>query len=121
MECTDRLEDLPTRLTGRDLDIGRFADGAGRPRVTVPVPDWDRHVRTGVDDLLFAAAASPMAPSRMRDLLGRLLERAPEDRRAVVRDVSGGSGARAATRIPSSGRPAPTTRAAAGGLHRLAR
>ncbi|MCX4776646.1 DUF2254 family protein [Streptomyces sp. NBC_01264] len=85
-ESLDRLEDLLTRLSGRDLGIGRFADGSGRLRVTIPVPDWERYVRTAVDDLLFSAADSPMALRRMRDLLGRLAERVPESRRAVVRE-----------------------------------
>ncbi|MFD3542558.1 DUF2254 family protein [Streptomyces sp. NPDC058662] len=86
VESLDRLEDLLTRLAGRDLDIGRFADGTGRLRVTLPVPDWDRYVRTTVDDLAVAAAGSPMALRRLRDLLAGLLERAPEDRRPVVRE-----------------------------------
>ncbi|MEU9081581.1 DUF2254 family protein [Streptomyces sp. NPDC048357] len=86
VEAVDRLEDLLTRLADRELDFGRFADGAGRVRVTVPVPDWDQYVRTAFDDLLFAAADSPMALRRVRDLLGRLAEESPESRRAVVRE-----------------------------------
>ncbi|MFF1415486.1 DUF2254 family protein [Streptomyces sp. NPDC058289] len=86
VESLDRIEDLLTRLADRELSIGHFADGTGRLRVTVPVPDWDRYLRTAVDDLLYAAAGSPMALRRMRDLLGRLAERAPESRRGRVRD-----------------------------------
>ncbi|MFI1282651.1 DUF2254 family protein [Streptomyces sp. NPDC020858] len=86
VESFDRLEDLLIRLAGRELDIGRIKDGAGRVRLTVPVPDWDQYIRTAVDDLVFAAAGSPMALRRMRDLLGRLLEQSPESRRAVVRE-----------------------------------
>lgn len=86
VESLDRLEDLLTRLAGRELSIGHFADEGGRLRVTVPVPDWERYIRTAVDDLVFAAAGSPMALRRMRDLLARLVERAPECRRGVVRD-----------------------------------
>ncbi|MEV8535759.1 DUF2254 family protein [Streptomyces sp. NPDC051211] len=86
VESMDRLEDLLTRLVDRELDIGRFHDAAGRLRVTVPVPGWEQYVATAADDLVFAAAGSPMALRRMRDLLGRLLERCPEDRRASVRD-----------------------------------
>lgn len=85
VESMDRLEDLLVRLADRELGIGHFADAGGRLRVTVPVPDWEQYVRTAVDELLFAAR-SPMALRRMRDLLGRLVERAPESRRAVVRD-----------------------------------
>ncbi|MFD5889196.1 DUF2254 family protein [Streptomyces sp. NPDC060334] len=86
VEALDRLEDLLTRLADRDLEIGTFDDPAGRPRVSVPVPDWDRYIRTAVDDVLFAAAGSPMALRRMRDLLRGLSERVPERRRAVLRD-----------------------------------
>lgn len=86
VESMDRLEDLLTRLAGLELGIGRFADEGGRLRVTLPVPDWERYVRTAVDELLFAAAGSPMALRRMRDLLSRLAERIPESRRGIVRD-----------------------------------
>ncbi|MFC8588895.1 DUF2254 family protein [Streptomyces sp. NPDC057217] len=86
VEVLDRLEDLLVRLAGRDLAVGRFHDSAGRLRVSVPVPDWEHYVRTAVDDVLFAATGSPMALRRTRDLLRALLERAPEDRRAVVLD-----------------------------------
>lgn len=86
VEALDRLEDLLTRLAGRELDIGRFHDDDGRLRVTVPVPGWERFVRTAVDDVAFAAAGSPMALRRMRDLLLALAQRAPESRRGVVRD-----------------------------------
>lgn len=86
VESMDRLEDLLTRLAGLDLGVGRFADGDGRVRVTLPVPDWERFVRTAVDDLLFSAAGSPMALRRMRDLLSRLAEQVPESRRGIVRD-----------------------------------
>ncbi|MFD9406072.1 DUF2254 domain-containing protein [Streptomyces sp. NPDC059989] len=86
VESLDRLEDLLARLADRELDIGNFPDEEGRLRVTVPVPDWEQYVRTAVDELVFAAAGSPMALRRMRDLLGRLQERAPEDRCAVLRE-----------------------------------
>lgn len=86
VESMDRIEDLLARLADRELAIGRFHDGAGRLRVTVPVPDWERYVRTALDELVFAAAGSPMALHRLRALLGGLLERCPEARREVVRE-----------------------------------
>ncbi|MET9468251.1 DUF2254 family protein [Streptomyces sp. NPDC006544] len=89
VDCLDRLEDLLTRLAGRDLDVGRFADDDGALRVTVPVPGWEQFVRTAVDDLVFAAGGSPMALRRMRTLLARLVEQSPEGRRGVLRDRLG--------------------------------
>ncbi|MCJ0874548.1 DUF2254 family protein [Streptomyces sp. AP-93] len=86
VESLDRLEDLLVRLAGCELRIGHFSDEDGRLRVALPVPDWERYVRTAVDDLLFAAAASPMALRKMRDLLAGLVERIPESRRGIVRD-----------------------------------
>lgn len=86
VEALERLEDLLTRLADRDLDIGRFHDPAGRLRVSVPAPGWDRYVRIAVDDVVIAAAGSPMALRAMRDMLRRLAERTPEGRRAVVDD-----------------------------------
>ncbi|MFH8888572.1 DUF2254 family protein [Streptomyces sp. NPDC017949] len=85
-ESMDRTEDLLTRLVDRELDIGRFPDGAGRTRVTIPVPDWEQYVATAVDELASAAAGSPMALRRLRDLLARLEQRCPAERRAVVRE-----------------------------------
>lgn len=86
VDCLEHLEDLLTRLAGRDLDIGRFTDGEGALRVTLPVPDWEQYVRTAVDDLAFAASGSPMALRRIHTLLTRLAERAPDGRRGVLRD-----------------------------------
>ncbi|MFF4318362.1 DUF2254 family protein [Streptomyces sp. NPDC001568] len=86
VESMDRTEDLLTRLADRDLGIGHFPDGAGRPRVTLPVPDWEQYVATAIDELSYAAAGSPMALRRLRDLLARLEARCPPERRAVVRE-----------------------------------
>ncbi|WP_218138012.1 DUF2254 family protein [Streptomyces sp. TLI_105] len=84
VEALDRLEGLLVCLADRDLDIGRFDDPAGRTRVSVPAPGWDRYVRTALDDVILAAHGSPMALRGTRDLLRRLVERTPEARRALV-------------------------------------
>ncbi|MFD3532212.1 DUF2254 family protein [Streptomyces sp. NPDC058664] len=86
VEALERLEGLLVRLSDRDLDIGRFDDPDGRTRVSVPAPGWDRYVRTAVDDVILAARGSPMALRGTRDLLRRLSERTPDDRRALVHD-----------------------------------
>ncbi|MFD3336658.1 DUF2254 family protein [Streptomyces sp. NPDC058700] len=86
VEALERLEGLLVRLADRDLDIGRFDDPDGRTRVSVPVPGWDRYIRTAVDDVILAAHKSPMALRGTRDLLRRLMERTPDDRRALVHE-----------------------------------
>ncbi|MEU3061700.1 DUF2254 family protein [Streptomyces subrutilus] len=86
VEALDRVEDLLARLVGRELDVGGFRDDAGRLRVTVPVPDWERYVRTAVDDVGYAAAGSAMVLRRLRDLLLRLARYAPASRRAVLEE-----------------------------------
>ncbi len=86
VDALDRLEDLLVRLADRDLDVGRFDDPDGRTRVSVPVPGWGQYVRTAVDDVILAAHGSPMALRGTRDLLRRLMERTPGDRRALVHD-----------------------------------
>ncbi|WP_267039566.1 DUF2254 family protein [Streptomyces sp. NBC_00347] len=119
VESLDRIEDLLNRLVGRELSIGQFTDGTGRLRVTVPVPDWERYLRTAVDDVLYAATGSPMALRRMHDLLARLAERAPESRRGPVRDRLRWVDRAGRERYPliwpggvSPGGPSPTPRSA---------
>ncbi|MGW0116976.1 DUF2254 family protein [Streptomyces sp. NPDC003327] len=86
VEALDRLGGLLALLADRDLDVGRFADPAGRTRVSVPTPGWGRYVRTAVDDVILAAQGSPMALRGVRDLLRGLAERAPAARRPLVRE-----------------------------------
>lgn len=84
VDSLDRVEDLLTRLADRELEIGHFTDTEGTVRVVVPVPDWERYVRTAVDDVIVAAAGSPMALLRLRTLLSRVAERSPQSRRPIV-------------------------------------
>ncbi|MFF0885324.1 DUF2254 domain-containing protein [Streptomyces sp. NPDC003456] len=86
VEALDHVEGLLVRLAGGDLDVGRFDDAAGRMRVSVPVPGWEDYVRLAVDDVVLAAAGAPMVLRRTRDLLSRLVDLTPEDRRAPVAD-----------------------------------
>ncbi|WP_406065780.1 DUF2254 domain-containing protein [Streptomyces sp. NBC_01077] len=86
VESLNRIEDLLTRLADRDLEVGRVTEADGTVRVTVPAPDWDRFVRTAVDDVIIAAAASPMTLLHLRAVLHRVAERSPETRRRIVQD-----------------------------------
>jgi uncharacterized membrane protein len=86
VDSLDRVEDLLTRLADRELDVGRFTDSDGHVRVVVPAPDWERYVRTAVDDVIVAAAGSPMTLLRIRTLLSRVSDRSPAGRRPVVQE-----------------------------------
>ncbi|MEU9994137.1 DUF2254 family protein [Streptomyces sp. NPDC050848] len=89
VQTLEQVEDLLTRLADRDLDIGELTDEDGAVRIVVPVPSWEQYLSTAVDDLIVVAAASPMSLQRLRTMLGRLLDRCPEPRRAIVRDRLG--------------------------------
>ncbi|MFG2749059.1 DUF2254 family protein [Streptomyces xanthophaeus] len=84
VQTLDHTEDLLTRLSGRDLSIGTFTDAQGAARLIVRVPTWEQYVRQAVDDVMVAAAQSPMTLLRLRALLTRLRTVCPPPRRAVV-------------------------------------
>ncbi|MFD7097123.1 DUF2254 family protein [Streptomyces xanthophaeus] len=84
VQTLDHTEDLLTRLSGRDLSIGTFTDAQGAARLIVRVPTWEQYVRQAVDDVMVAAAQSPMTLLRLRALLTRLRTACPPPRRAVV-------------------------------------
>ncbi|WP_411102950.1 DUF2254 family protein [Streptomyces sp. cmx-4-9] len=84
VQTLDHTEDLLTRLAGRDLAIGTFTGPGGAVRLTVPVPTWEQYVRLAVDDVMVAAAESPMTLLRLRLLLTRLRAACPPARRPVV-------------------------------------
>ncbi|MEU5953667.1 DUF2254 family protein [Streptomyces sp. NPDC047525] len=86
VDSLDHVEDLLTRLADRELKVGHFPDTDGTVRVAVPVPDWETYVRTAVDDVIVAAAGSPMTLLRMRTLLCRVADRSPLDRRPIVQE-----------------------------------
>ena len=87
VQTLDHVEELLIRLADRDLAIGHVTDPQGAVRLIVPVPDWERYVRTAVDDVIVAAVVgAPMALLRVRALLTRVLDACPEVRRPVVAD-----------------------------------
>ncbi|WP_412074958.1 DUF2254 family protein [Streptomyces xanthophaeus] len=84
VQALDHTEDLLTRLAGRDLAIGAFGDAGGTARLIVHAPTWEQYVRLAVDEVMVAAARSPMTLLRLRALLTRLLTACPPPRRSVV-------------------------------------
>jgi uncharacterized membrane protein len=77
VEAIDAMEGLLRALAARDLAVTDLAGRAGRIRVRLVLPAWEDYLRTGVEDLLPAAAPSAMVLERLRRLLANLLETSP--------------------------------------------
>lgn len=84
VQVLDELDDLLGRAAAIPTETLRFADHDGVLRIIVPLPGWDDFVRTGLDDILVAAATSPLALGRVRLLLERLQIRIPPHRRDLL-------------------------------------
>ena len=79
-QVLDTMESLLRALVARDLDVADVADDAGTVRVVLALPSWDDYLGIGLDDLIEAAAQSPMVLLRARALLTTLLNAAPPAR-----------------------------------------
>ena len=77
VEVIDSLEGLLSLLAARTDRADRLADEAGQVRVILSLPRWEDFARSCLDDLIAAAAGTPMVLLRLRDLLARLGEQAP--------------------------------------------
>jgi len=84
VESLDATGDLLRHLATRDLDRTDVLDDDGALRARLVVPTWEDYVRTGVADLLPAAAASPMVLGRIGLLLDQLTPLVPPSHRAVL-------------------------------------
>ena len=80
VEVLDTTESLLRALVTQDLDVAEVADDAGTVRVVLALPSWDDYLGIGLDDLIEAAAQSPMVLLRARALLTTLLNAAPPPR-----------------------------------------
>ena len=76
VEAIDRLEGLLALLAARTERAEQLTDDAGVVRVVLRLPRWDDFARSWLDDVIAAAAGSPMVLLRLRDLLARLGRRA---------------------------------------------
>ena len=77
VEAIDSLEGLLSLLAARTGRADQLADEAGTVRVILSLPRWEDFARSCLDDLIPAAAGSPMVLLRLKDLLARLGEQAP--------------------------------------------
>lgn len=80
VQALDELEDLLDRAAAAHTEPLRFADRADARRVIIPLPGWEDFVRTGLDDIIAAAAPSPLVLGRTHLLLERLRNRIPPGR-----------------------------------------
>ncbi|MEV0712185.1 DUF2254 family protein [Nocardia aurea] len=91
VQTFDGLGDLLGRVAAMPHGPLRVKDRDGVPRLVIPRPDCEEFLRTGVDDIIFAAR-SPMVLAGLRTMLRRARERAaPEnaglfDERAALLD-----------------------------------
>ncbi|MEV4615901.1 DUF2254 family protein [Kitasatospora sp. NPDC049258] len=72
VQALDDLEDLLGRTVARPARMLRFTDGAGVVRLLVRLPTGEEYLRTGLDEVVVAAARSPMVLGRIRTLLHHL-------------------------------------------------
>jgi uncharacterized membrane protein len=86
VQALDRLHDCIRQLATRRLPDGRFLDGDGELRLTVPTLDWEGYIALAFDSLRAAAAESPPVLERMRDALEDIRSIAPAERRPPLDD-----------------------------------
>jgi uncharacterized membrane protein len=72
VQAIDSLEGLLGPLAARIGPAEQLADGSGATRVLLHLPRWEEFARDSLDDLIAAAATSPMVLLRLREMLLRL-------------------------------------------------
>ncbi|WP_181699704.1 DUF2254 family protein [Nocardia sp. GTS18] len=75
VQVLDEIEDLLDCATAASTEPLRLHDSDGQLRIVIPLPVWEDFVRTGIDDVIPAAASSPMTLQRLQKLLARLRSR----------------------------------------------
>lgn len=84
VQVLDELDDLLDRAAATPTETLRFVDRDGTPRIIIPLPGWEDFLRTGLDDIMAAAATSPIALRRIQRLLERVRSRIPPSRRDLL-------------------------------------
>jgi hypothetical protein len=87
VDAIDAMEDLLQTLAARKLSVADIPDGTGRTRVRLVLPTWADYVRAEVEDLLPAAATSPMVLGRLQRLLADLIGVSPVPAHAGLRQL----------------------------------
>ncbi|NRQ36703.1 DUF2254 domain-containing protein [Nonomuraea sp. NN258] len=108
VQTLDHVHDLLRRLVDKDLDVGTLTGADGRVRLVIPLPGWEDYLRLALDEVIVAAAHSPMALVRLRDLLRDLRGQAPRQRVGSI----AGRLARVEAALRTGVTPAGTGRAA---------
>ncbi|MER5495651.1 MULTISPECIES: DUF2254 family protein [unclassified Streptomyces] len=110
VQVLDTLEDLLRRLVAGDTGRATraIADRTGAVRLVMSVPGWEELLRTGLDDVLDAAANAPMVLARCRVLLSGVLAVAPAGCRPVLERRLRWTERRLADRRPSFAADGPT-------------
>jgi uncharacterized membrane protein len=90
VQVLDYIEDLLLVVGRLELNgLGELRDGAGRPRVVIPVRRWEDYLELGVTEIREYGATSVQVARRLRALLEALLaEAAPAHRAAVEAELS---------------------------------
>ena len=86
VQAIDRLHDCLRHLATRTFPDGTHRDTDGTVRLVVPSMDWDAYVRLAFVEIRQAGARSPQVSRRLAAALDDLLELAPPDRWAVLRE-----------------------------------
>lgn len=84
IQAIDAIDCLVTPMAGRDLDIGRAYDTAGRLSVVLAVPSWEEYVELAIGDVARAGTGNVAVVTRLTQLVDDLLAIAPPARRAVL-------------------------------------
>ncbi|MBZ4018499.1 DUF2254 domain-containing protein [Streptomyces purpurogeneiscleroticus] len=99
-QALDQIEDVLLRLSDRPLGPAWLLDGAGRPRISYPAPQWSDLVSLALDETLLYGSANPLVVRRLHALLHRLHIATAEDRKASVAERQQALERLAATALP---------------------
>jgi uncharacterized membrane protein len=84
VQVLDCLESLLGPLAARNALAGQVADADGVIRVMLDLPHWDDFARGCLDDIIAAAAGSPLVLVRTRDMLTVLGRTVPSSAQKVL-------------------------------------